>query len=157
VAVDEFHAVLFQFIGNRAKNRVRIFLLQPQQHAHGPKIGAEVEQVFGRDLAGHDALLHAPAGEGGNHLADLADVEPDEVVHERGERGIGFALGGDGDDAFDAGGAGQPGEFERQRAAAGNEADGFKRQIHAIQGKQFSGLDRGIQPGIAPKTSTVSL
>ena len=126
--LDEFHAVLFQFIGNRAENRVRILFLEPHEDPHRAQVGPEIKQVFRRDLAEHDDLLHAPAGERGDHLPELADLDPDDVVHERRERGV--ALGGGGDDAFDAGGAGEPGEFQRQRAVAGDEADGFERKVH---------------------------
>ena len=128
--VNQIHAVLFQFVRNRAEDRVRVFFLEPHEDAHRAQVGPEIEQVFRRNLAEHDALLHAAAGEGGNHFAELADLEPDDVVHERRERGIGLALGGGADDALDAGGAGEPGELQRQRAVAGDEADGFGREVH---------------------------
>jgi hypothetical protein len=147
-SVDEFHAVFLQFIGHGAEQSVRVFFLHPHEHTHCAEIGTQVEKIFRRELAGHDALLDAAAGEGGNHLADLADIEPDDLIHQRGECGVGLALGGDGDDALDAGGAGQPREIERQRAAAGDEADGFKRKVHAIWDAQFSRSAEGIQPGI---------
>ena len=123
------------------------FSFSRMQHAHRAQVGAEVEKVFRRDLAGHDALLHAAAGERGNHFAELADFEPDDVVHQRRERGIGLALGGGGDDALHAGGAGQPRELQRQRAAAGDEADGFGRKIHAIRAAQFSDSSGGNPAG----------
>jgi len=65
-------------------------------------------------------LPYAPVGERGNHFRKLADFEPDDVVHERRERRIGFIFERDGDEPFDPGGARQPGKFQRQRTIAGN-------------------------------------
>jgi len=62
----------------------------------------------------------------------LANVEPDDVVHERRERGIRLAFDGGADDAFDAGCSREARKIQRQRAAAGDEADGFGRKMHAI-------------------------
>src|SRR6266404_2929466 len=49
--LNEFDAILFQFIGNRAEDSVRIFFFQTHQHSHGPKIGTDVIEILGRDLA----------------------------------------------------------------------------------------------------------
>jgi len=123
----QFHAVLFEFVGDGAEDRVGVLFLEAEQDSHGAQIRPQVEQVFRGHLAGHDALFHAPVGEGGNHLGKLSNLEPGDVVHQSGQSWVGLALHGGGDDALDAGGAGQPCEIEWQRAAAGNQADGFKR------------------------------
>ena len=109
--VNQFHAVLFQFVGNRAKNRVGIFLLEPEQERHRPQIGPEVVKVFRRNLAGHDALRDTAVGEGG-------------------ERGVGLVFKRDSDELFHAGGARLPGEFQRERAVAGDEAERCGRGVH---------------------------
>jgi len=65
----------------------------------------QVEQVFRCHLAGHDALFHAPVGEGGNHFSKLPDFEPGDVIHQSGQGRVGLAFHSGGDDALDAGGA----------------------------------------------------
>jgi hypothetical protein len=61
--------------------------------------------------------------EGGNHFGKLADPEPDDVVHERHKRGIGFIFKRDGNEPFDSDGARLTRKLQRQRAVAGNEAE----------------------------------
>ena len=63
------------------------FSLSRNSNAHRPQIGPEIVKIFRRDLADHDALLDAAVGEGGNHFGKLADLEPDDVVHERASAG----------------------------------------------------------------------
>ena len=122
---DEFHAFFFQFIGDGAKNRMGILLPQAQQHAHRAEVGAEVEKVFGRHLAGHDALPHTASGEGGNHFSELADLEPDDVIHKLGERGVGLVLERHGDESSNTRRARGLRELQRERAVAGNDAERF--------------------------------
>ena len=90
------------------------------------------EQVLRRKLSGHHALFDAAAGECGDHFTDLARVQPNNLVHQPRQGRIGFTLGRHGDDAFDPGGTGESRKIERQRAVAGNQADGFERQVHSI-------------------------
>ena len=47
-----------------------------------------------------------------------------------GQRGVGFAFEGDGDEAFDAQLARLPGEQQRQGAVAGDEAEGLDVDGH---------------------------
>lgn len=101
---------------------MRIFLFEANEHAHGAQVGAEVEKIFGRDLADHDALGNAAAGEGIDEFVELADLEPDDFVDERGEVGICFAFKGDCDQAADAGAASFARERKRQRTIAGDDA-----------------------------------
>ena len=74
-------------------------------------------------------MLDAAATECQNHFGKLANLEPDDFVHERRERGIGFIFKRDGDEPFDAGGARLPRELQRQRAVAGDETQRFERDV----------------------------
>ena len=107
-----------------------VLFAQAQQQAHGAEVRAKVEKVLRGDLAGHDALLDAAAGEGGDHLRELADLEPDDFVHQRGEGRIGLAFEGDRDEAFYPLAAGFLGEEQRQRPVAGDDAQGLNVDGH---------------------------
>jgi hypothetical protein len=61
-------------------------------------------------------------GEGGNHFGKLADLEPDNFIHERSESGIGFAIEGDRYEAFDAKSASLAGEDKRQGTITRDDA-----------------------------------
>ena len=123
-----------------------VLFLQAHEHAEGTEVGAKVKEVFRGHLPGHDTLGDAAFGKGADHFAELADLEPDDVIHQRDQRGIGFAFHGGADNAAHAGGSGEPGEFERQRAAAGNQTDGFERKVHAFRERDSSGLPARSQP-----------
>ena len=69
-------------------------------------------------------MTHAAGGEGGDHFGKLADLEPDDVVHQRGQLGVGLAVKGGGHQPFGALGAGLAGKEQRQRAIAGDDANG---------------------------------
>ena len=64
-------------------------------------------------------------GEGGDHLRELADPEPDDFVHQRGERGVGLAFEGDGDEPLDPLAARLFGEDQGQRTVAGDDPKAF--------------------------------
>src|ERR1035437_87691 len=66
--LDQLNALALQFVGNRAEDRVSILFPQPQQQREGAEIGSDIKQALGGDLAGHDAVLDAAVGEGGQHL-----------------------------------------------------------------------------------------
>ena len=94
---------------------------------HGAKIGPKLEEVPWGNLTGHDTLFDAAVSESGNHFRELADFDPYDLVHQRSQRGIGLAFKGDGDQALDSLVARLPGEDERQRTVAGNDADAIHR------------------------------
>src|ERR1035441_3696444 len=80
-SLDQLNALALQLVGNRAEDRVGILFPQAQQQREGAEIGSNIKQALGGDLAGHDAVLDAAVGEGGQHLGKLADLEPDDFVH----------------------------------------------------------------------------
>ena len=133
--LDQLDPVLFQLIGNGAEDRVRVLFLEPQQQGQRAEVGAEVVEVLRGDLARHDALADAAAGEGGDHLRELADLEPDDLVHQRGERGVGFAFERDGHEPLDPLAAGFSGEDQRQRTIAGDNPQAVRRAGHGCPGR----------------------
>ena len=83
-----------------------VFFFKAKQQAHGAQVWAEIEKVFGSDLADHDALRNAAAGKGFNHFCKLANFEPNDLINKTRKFGICFAFECDGDDAGDADGTG---------------------------------------------------
>jgi hypothetical protein len=59
-----------------------------------------------------------------------ADAQPDDFVHEFCQFRIGLIFKRDGHELLHSGGARVPGEFQRQRAVAGDEAEGCGRGVH---------------------------
>ena len=115
--LDQLDALPLQLVGNRAEDRVGVLLPQAQQQRQGAEVRAKVEQVLRGDLAGHDAVLDAPVGEGGDHLRELADLEPDDFVHQRGKRGVRLAFDRHGDEPLDP----LPAGFFGKEPAAAND------------------------------------
>ena len=112
--VDQLDPILPQFLRHRAEERVRVLFLEPQQHAQGAEIRPNIIEVLGRKLPGHDTLLDAPAGKGGNHLVQLAHLQPNDLVHQGGEGGVRLAFKSNRDEALDAQAAGLFREDQRQ-------------------------------------------
>ena len=137
--VDEFDAVLFEFVGDAAENGVGVLFLEAEEECHGAEVGTEVEEIFGGDLSDHDALGDAAFAEGFDEFVELPDFEPDEVIDECGELGVGLVVEADGDEAGDAERAGLAREEERQGAVAGDDAEGFRRVDH---GRRLGGGGR---------------
>ncbi len=127
---DELDAFFLQFLGDAAEEGVGVFFLEAEEESHRAQVGAEVEKIFRRDLAGHHALGDAAFAEGGDEFVELADFEPDEIIDERGERGVGFVVEGDGDEARDAQRAGLAREEEREGAVARDDAEDVRRVRH---------------------------
>ena len=120
--LDQLHAVLFQRIGNRAENRAGISFFELQQQCHGAEVRAKIEKILWRNLTHHDALLHAARREGRDHFGKLADFQPDDIIDEFRQFGIGFALKRHRHEPFDAQVARLFGEKQRQRAIACDDA-----------------------------------
>ena len=129
---DEFHPVFLQFLRNGAKNGVGIFLLESEQKAHRAQVGSNFVKISGRNLASHDALFDAAFGEHSNHFRKLADLEPNDLVHERCEGRFRFALERHGDEPLDSQFAGLTREFNWQPAIAGDEAKRVENRVHSI-------------------------
>ena len=81
--LDQLHAALGQFVTDRAKNRVRVALLQPEKHRGSLQVGPKLEQVLGRDLPCHDAVPDATAAERLDQLGQLAHPQPLHLVSHR--------------------------------------------------------------------------
>ena len=139
---DEFDPVFFQFVGDRTKNGVGVPFFDFEEERHRPQVGTEIEKIFGSDLPDHDALMNIAAGEGGNHLGKLADLEPDDFVHQRGQCGIGLSIKRDGDKAFDTQCAGLPGENQWQETIAGNHSQGVELSHASWLRLPFSGMKK---------------
>src|SRR5437588_5913874 len=107
-----------------------IFLLQPKQHRHGAQVRANVIEVLGRNLAGHDAIFNAAVGKCGEHFRELADFEPDDFIHQRSQGGVRLAIEGNGDQSLYAALTCLSGENQRQRAIAGDDAKGVEGWVH---------------------------
>jgi hypothetical protein len=75
----------------------------------------------------------------------LSDFDPDNVIDKGSKRRVCLSLRRGNDDALDPGGASQPGKLKWQRTVAGNQANGIKRQIHAIR-VEISNSQWRIQP-----------
>ena len=74
-------------------------------------------------MPSHDTVFDPTLGERRNHLRELADLEPNDFVNERGKSRVCFALDGDGYQAFNPLAAGLACQFERQGAVAGDESE----------------------------------
>ena len=107
-----------------------ILLLEPQQDAKGAEVGAKFIQVLRGHLTRHDALPDPAAGKGGDHLGELADLEPYDVVHQRGECGIGLVLNSDRDEPTDALEASLPREDQWEGTITGYDAEGVWPGCH---------------------------
>jgi hypothetical protein len=100
---------------------VGIFFLQAEQHSQGAEVRPEIEEVPGRDLADHNAVFDLAFSKSPDHFGKLAYFEPDSLVDDLGQAGVGFTLEGDGDEAADTQLASLAGENERQGTVAGDE------------------------------------
>ncbi|MFM1942022.1 MAG: hypothetical protein RI897_1004 [Verrucomicrobiota bacterium] len=100
--LDEFDAFLPEFVGDGAEDGVGVFGFEFEEEAEGAEVGADVEEVFGGDLSGHDTVVDVLFLEGLDHFGELADADPGDVVDELGEFGVGFPFEGDGGDMLDA-------------------------------------------------------
>jgi hypothetical protein len=96
-------------------------LFQPEQQTHCPEIGADIEQVFRRNLAEHHAMPDASLGQSRNHPRKLSDLDPRNFIHERGQLGIRFALECDSYESFNSHTSGLAGKHQRQRPASGDD------------------------------------
>jgi len=111
-----------EFIGQGAEDGVGVLFLEFQEQAEGAEIGADVEQAFWGDLAGHDAAGDVCGFEGADEFGELSYLDPGDVVDEWGEGWIGFTFERDGDDPGDAHLACLAGQEEREGAVPGDQA-----------------------------------
>src|SRR5262245_13104071 len=81
-SLDQFDAFLLQLVGERAKDGMRVLLLESQQNSHGTQIRPNIEQTLGCDLTEHHALSHAALGESRNQLGKLSDLQPNNLIHK---------------------------------------------------------------------------
>ena len=109
---DELDSLFLKFAGDAAEDGVGVFVFEGEEEFGGAKVRAEVEEVFGGDLADHDALGDAAGGEGVDEFGELADAEPNDFIDKGGELGVGFVFKSGSDEVFDASGAGFAGEGE---------------------------------------------
>ena len=137
---EEFDAVLGQRVSHRTEEGFGVAFFEFGEEEEGGEVGAEVEEIFRGELAGHDGVAGAGFFGVSDQLAELADAEPAEVIDFGGEGGIRFALESCGAEALDPGPAGRGGELERIASVAGNDEKGFGRgRAHRVQ---FSGGSR---------------
>jgi hypothetical protein len=120
---EEFDSVLGEGIGHGSEEGLGITFLQASQDKKGGEIRAEVEEVFGRDLPGHDGSARAGFAGVGEKFSELADAEPPEVFNEADERRVGFVLEGGGADAWDAAESGGFSELKRITSVAGDDEE----------------------------------
>lgn len=122
---DEFDAFLAEFVGDGAEDGVGVFGFEFEEEAEGSEVGADVEEIFGGDLSGHDAVVDVLFLEGLDHFGELADADPGDVVDVLGEFGVGFPFEGDGGDALNTGLAGFAGDEDGEGAVAGDDTEGL--------------------------------
>src|SRR5690349_23521926 len=107
-----------------------IFFFDAEKERHSAQIRPKVKKIFRSNLTSHNAMCHVAISEGGYHFGELTDFQPDDVVDQCGQRGIGLVLKGDSDQALNALGSGLVGEEERKRAIACDDAKGFEGRVH---------------------------
>ncbi len=118
---EEFDAVFGKGIGDGAEEGFGVAFFELGEEKEGGEVGAEVEEIFRGELAGHDGVVATGFFGVGEELAELADAEPAEVIDFGAEGGVGFVLEGGGEEAGDAGAAGGGGELERVASVAGDD------------------------------------
>ena len=122
-------------IGDCSEERLGIAFLELGQHEQCGEVGAEVEEVFRRDLAGHDGLCRTGLFGVGREFAELSDPQPTQVVHQAGQCRIGLVLERGGAKAFHPLAAGSLGELERIVSVPGDD----EKRIGRAQRAGFSG------------------
>ena len=96
--LDQFSPPFFSNSLAMAPKRVcRVALFEPPEEGQGTEVGPHLEEVFGGDLPGHHALLHAVLGEGGDHFPSWPTLHPLDMVHQRPQSGVRFAVERHGD------------------------------------------------------------
>jgi len=121
---DEFNAIFAEFVGDRTEDRVRIFFFHAQEQREAAQVGANIKNVFRRDLAGHNTMADAGVLESGNQFGKLADTNPMHGIDQVLKGAIGFAGKTDGNDAFNPGATRLARDFKRQGTATGDDAKG---------------------------------
>ena len=88
-----------EFGGHRLEEAVVLAGPGPADDAQGAEVRAELpEEAAPGDAPGHHGPLHPGGLEDADHLAQLADVDPVDFVHQVGQGGIGLMPVGHGDD-----------------------------------------------------------
>ena len=90
----------------------------------------KIEEVGRGDLTDHDRLGDAAAGEELNHLVELADSEPFDLVHQAFDHRIRLIGECGGDEALHSGGAGGAGERGGVDAISGDHSHGLENFSH---------------------------
>ena len=118
---EEFDPLFGEGVGHGAEEGFGVTFFELGEKEEGGEVGAQVEEIFRRELAGHDGVAGAGFFGVGEELAELSDAKPTEVIDFGGEGGIGFVLEGGGAEACDTGSAGGGGELERVASVAGDD------------------------------------
>lgn len=71
---EQFDTVLGERVSHRTEKGFRVAFLEFGQKKEGGEVGSEIEEVFRRDLSGHDRMTGAGFIGAGEKFAELSDA-----------------------------------------------------------------------------------
>ena len=136
---EEFDAVFGKGVGDGAEEGFGVAFFQLGEKEEGGEVGAEVEEIFRRELARHDGVAGAGFFGVGDKFAELSDPEPAQVIDQSGKGRVGFILERGGTKPSHTATARGLGELERVASVPGDDEKRFGRAQRA----GLSGGERG--------------
>lgn len=120
---EEGDTCLREQVGDGSEEGLGVAFLELRENEEGADVGAEIEEIFWRDLPGHDGVGGTGFLRGVGELAELADAEPDQLIGVGGGGGRRLVLESRDGEVSDPGGAGGAGGELGVAPAAGDEEE----------------------------------